>query len=287
VREKIDVWSILNTFFVIAFAVLCIIPFYYVVTVSLSDPEQVREGIVTLIPRGFSLSAYLKVVGQWTFRNAFVVTVIMTSMSVVIALFAQAGMAYALSKRYIPGRKQLTFLVVFTILFFGGMIPTYLVVRSTGLLNTIWALVIPRALNSFYVIILINFFQNIPDSMEESAKLDGANDIMIFFRIILPLSGAAISTIGLFIAVERWNNLLDGILYIHKEVLKPLQAYLYGLVMQTRTDDMTTVVDLEMPIPSLSLQTAAIFAATLPILLVYPFIQRYFVKGVMLGAVKG
>ena len=176
--------------------------------------------------------------------------------------------------------------MVFTLLFNGGIIPTYLVVRYTGILNTIWALIIPDAISAWNVIILVSFFSSIPDSIVDSAKIDGANDIVIFNRLILPLSIPAVATITLFVAVQHWNALMDAVIYINKSTLKPLQIYLLDLVQRTQMNDLFATQS-EQDLPTLSIQTAAIFAGTLPILVVYPFIQRYFIKGVMIGAIKG
>mgnify|MGYP006286872773 FL=1 len=174
-------------------------------------------------------------------------------------------------------------MLIFALIFNGGMIPTYLVVKATGLMDSIWALVIPDALIVFNAIILLSFFRSIPDSIVESAKIDGAGDIMIFIRLVIPLSLPAIATISLFVAVHHWNALMDSVLYINRDGLWPLQRYLLSIVQRNQE----TVDDMNQFLPSISVQSATIFAATVPILVVYPFIQRYFIKGIMLGAVKG
>ena len=268
------------------FAFVCILPFYYVITVSFSDPTLVREGHVTLLPRGFSLEAYRLIFRQQTFFNAFRISVMRAIVGTAVGLTLQCSVAYALSRKYLFGRKFFLLFIIFTILFNGGIIPTYLVVRYTGLLDTFLALIIPNAISSWNVIILISFFLTIPDSIEESAKMDGANDMLIFARLVIPLSIPAIATIGLFISVYHWNALMDAVIYINRSALKPLQVYLMDIVMRTQLEQLFPV-ELEIDVPPLSIQTAAIFAATVPILLVYPFIQRYFMKGIMLGALKG
>lgn len=284
--KKIDWFDIVNKLVLLFMAVICILPFYYVIVVSFSDPKLIREGKFLLTPKGFSLKAYEMVLRQNTFFNAFRVTIIRTVLGLFINLFFQCTMAYALSKKRLRGRNVYMFMVLFTMLFNGGMIPTYLVVRYTNLIDTIWSLVIPSAINAWNVIILVNFFASIPESIEESASIDGANDIIIFFKLIVPLSIPGIATIALFIAVYHWNNLMEGVLYINTSSLKPLQVYLRDLVMRSQMQDMYQDTG-EQDIPSLAIQTAAIFASTLPILVVYPFIQKYFVKGIMVGAVKG
>jgi putative aldouronate transport system permease protein len=159
-------------------------------------------------------------------------------------------------------------------MFHPGIIPNYLVVRYTGLINTLWALIIPNAINSFNVLVLISFFQAIPESIEESAKMDGANDITIFAKLMLPLALPALATVGLFIAVNHWNSLMDGVMYINKSTLKPLQVYLMDLVMKTQVESLTGTGS-ESELTTITVQTAAIFAGTIPILIVYPFVQRY------------
>lgn len=284
--RKMEWFDVINKLILLFIALICIIPFYYVIVVSFSNPQLVREGQVLLAPRGFSLKAYEMVLRQNIFFNAFKVTTIRTILGTFLNLFLQCTMAYALSKKRLRGRNIYIFMVLFTMIFNGGMIPTYLVVRYTGLIDTLWSLIIPNMINAWNVIILVNFFSSIPDSIEESASIDGANDIIIFFKLIIPLSIPGIATIALFIAVYHWNNLMDGVLYINTSNLKPLQVYLRDLVMRSQMQDMYQDTG-EQDIPSLTIQTAAIFASTFPILVVYPFIQKYFVKGIMVGAIKG
>lgn len=285
-RGSFSAFRLVNGFVLLALALLCLLPFYYVVMISFSDPLLVREGMITLLPRGFSLRAYQLILRQQIFFNALKVSVQRTAIGGAINLVMQCMTAYALSCRYLRGRKAFTLMVIFTMLFNGGIIPTFLIVRYTGLLDTFWALVIPNAISTWNVIILISFFDSIPDSIHESARIDGANDITIFLRLVIPLSIPAIAVIALYIAVSHWNALMDAVLYINKSKLKPLQSYLMDLVMRNQMNDMYATPS-EQEVTSLSLQTAAIFASTVPILLVYPLVQRYFVSGLMIGAIKG
>jgi putative aldouronate transport system permease protein len=286
VRDRLTPLRLANLAFLTGAAFICILPFYYVITVSFSDPTSVRTGELLLYPKGFSLEAYKVILKQDTFYNAFLVTVIRTVLGTAINLALQCMVAYPLSRRSMIGRRFFMLFVIFTLLFNGGIIPTYLVVRYTGILNTIWAMILPDAISAWNVIILVSFFMTIPDSMIDSAKIDGANDLSIFVRLIVPLSIPVIMTITLFIAVNHWNSLMDAVIYINKSSLKPLQVYLMSLVMRSEMQNMLGSQS-EQDLPTLSIQTAAIFAATLPILLVYPFIQKYFIKGVMIGAIKG
>ncbi|WP_321991576.1 carbohydrate ABC transporter permease [Marispirochaeta aestuarii] len=285
-HRGLEIFPAINGIILALAAFLCFLPFYYVFTISLSEATQVREGVISLLPQGFSLEAYQTIFRQAAFFNAFRTTVIRTVLGTAVNLALQATFAYALSRSYLKGRKIMLIMVVFTILFNPGIIPNYLIVRYTGLIDTLWALIIPNAINSFNVLVLVSFFASIPDSIEESAKMDGANDIIIFWKLMIPLSLPAIATISLFISVFHWNSLMDGIMYINKSTLKPLQVYLMDLVMRTQTEGLTGG-ESDTELTTITIQTAAIFAGTLPILLIYPFVQRYFMKGIMLGAIKG
>lgn len=276
---------ILICFVLVLFAILCIMPFWYVFVSSFSDPLLIKEGQFKLLPSGFSLKAYEVVFRDSRFFSGLKVTVFRTVVGTVIALAVQTTGAYALSKIRLRGRKFFMLMVIFTLLFNGGIIPTYLTIQKLNILDTIWALLLPMAYSPWNMILLINFFSALPESIEESAKLDGANDITIFTKLALPLSRPAIASVLLFIAVRHWNELMDGVIYINNNALKPLQVYLIELVKATSMQGMLDPSEQYMP--SVSIQTTVIFASCLPIILLYPFLQRYFVKGIMVGSVKG
>ncbi len=286
IRGTVDGVVILSYAVMTLFAILCFFPFYYIFIVSISDPDQVREGTMILYPQGFSLEAYEVTLSHARFYSSLKVSVIRTLAGTALGVVFSSALAYAVSRPYLRGRKWLTLFLIFTMLFNGGMIPTYLVVRYTGLIDTIWALIIPNMINTFNVIVLINFFRAVPAELEESAKIDGANDLVIFLRLMIPVAMPAIATITLFIAVYHWNALMDGILYINTSTKKPLQVYLNDIVAAGQTQDMFQDASARW-MPTMSLKSATIFASTLPILIVYPFLQKYFVKGVMVGSVKG
>ncbi len=286
IRGTVDGVVILSYVVMTLFAILCFFPFYYIFIVSISDPDQVREGTMILYPQGFSLEAYEVTLSHARFYSSLKVSVIRTLAGTALGVVFSSALAYAVSRPYLRGRKWLTLFLIFTMLFNGGMIPTYLVVRYTGLIDTIWALIIPNMINTFNVIVLINFFRAVPAELEESAKIDGANDLVIFLRLMIPVAMPAIATITLFIAVYHWNALMDGILYINTSTKKPLQVYLNDIVAAGQTQDMFQDASARW-MPTMSLKSATIFASTLPILIVYPFLQKYFVKGVMVGSVKG
>lgn len=267
------------------FAVLCVIPFWYVMVSSFSDPQLVKEGQFRILPTGYSLQAYKMLFRDQRFFSGLGITVFRTVVGTSLSVLVQTAMAYALAKRFLPGQALLTRLVVFTLLFNGGIIPNYLVIQKLHLLDTVWALILPMGFNPWNVMLLISFFAALPASLEESAKIDGANDLLIYSRIAIPLSLPAVATILLFIAVRHWNELMDGIIYIHASNLKPMQVYLVELVMRTQMSSM--IEPTEQNITSVSMQTAVIFASCLPIIILYPFLQKYFVTGIMVGAVKG
>ncbi len=270
-------------------AVLTFVPFYYVIVTSLSDPDKIREGVIMLLPQGFTTDSYKMIMSNTRFLGCFKITVIRTVFGTLLDLIFQCALAYGLSRRYLPGRKFFMKFVIVAMLFNGGIIPTYLVVKATGLLDSIWALLIPGLISTWNVILLRTFFENIPDSLEESAKIDGANDLYIFTRIILPLSKPAIATIGLFCAVKHWNSFTDAVIYLTSYKFQVLQVFLRDMVVQMETMNLLgdQISLAQFNANSLSLRAAAIFIATVPILAVYPFIQKHFTKGLMVGAIKG
>ncbi|MBW4085598.1 carbohydrate ABC transporter permease [Paenibacillus sp. S150] len=270
---------------------LALVPFVHVLAQSFSSHRAITSGLVSLWPVDFSFEAYARVLSQADFIQAFQVSVLRTVVGTLFNVVITSLLAYPLSKTYLKGRSVVMFLIVFSMMFGGGMIPTFLVVKATGLLDTFWAYIIPGAVSAFNVIIIKNFFQSVPAELEESAKIDGGSNLGILFRIVIPLSMPAISTITLFHAVGHWNAFFDTVLYVTNRDLFPLQVYLRELIMfnQSGIDNNSgysanmdsTLLAME------SLKAAALIASTVPILVVYPFLQKYFVKGLMLGSVKG
>ncbi|MGO4548195.1 carbohydrate ABC transporter permease [Paenibacillus sp. 2TAB23] len=283
--------SAINYILLGAFALLALAPFVHVLAQSLSSHQAITTGRVSLWPVDFSLEAYSRVLSENAFLNAFKVSVLRTVAGTIVNVVLTCLLAYPISKTYIKGRSAIMFLIVFSMMFGGGMIPTFLVVKETGLLNTFWAFIIPGAISAFNVIIIKNFFQSVPAELEESAKIDGGSNLGILFRIVIPLSMPAIATITLFHAVGHWNSFFDTVLYVTNRELFPLQVYLRELVMfnQSNIDNNSGYsANLDSTLLALeSLKAAALVASTIPILIVYPFLQKYFVKGIMLGSVKG
>ncbi len=280
------VFQVVNGLLLLIFALLCLIPFLNVIGTSFATTKEVLLRDFIIIPHTFTLAAYEYVFSTATVTRAVLVSVIVTITGTAISLIVTSLMAYGLSRTYLYGRRVINFLVLFTMLFSGGMIPGFLVVSNLGLINSLWALIIPSTVSAYNMIIMRNFFQGITPSLEESAKIDGANHMQIYFRIMLPLSKASFATIGLFYAVSYWNTYRSAILYLTDTKKWPIQVMLQQIVLMASGSDFDTA-SVEVVPPSQSVRMAVIVVATLPILLVYPFVQRYFIHGAMLGSVKG
>jgi putative aldouronate transport system permease protein len=287
-RRKVDLFAIVNVILLLVVAFITLYPFVYMIAVSLSAKEHVIRNEINLWPKGFTLEVYeyvLKDKRLWTgYKNTLIYTVLGTALSLT---FTAMG-AYALSRKKLVFGRIFMMSIVFTMLFSGGMIPTFLVVRNLGLMNTVWAMVIPGLVSTWNLIIMRTFFQGLPSELEESGKIDGLSDIGVFARIVLPLSKSILATIGLFYAVGIWNNFYSALLYLRVESLYPLQVILRNLVLAGQLMDGSMVAGADgEAIMDESLKFATIIVSTLPIMLVYPFIQKYFVKGVLIGSLKG
>lgn len=262
------------------FSLLTFLPFLYVVVVSFSTSTMV-------LPTSFSLEAYKYIFSAKAFTKSLQVSVFITVVGTAFQLVMTALMAYSLSHRHLPGRSFVLLLVLFTMLFSGGMIPTYFVVKSTGLLDSLASLIIPSAISAFNLIILKNFFQSIPEELKESAKIDGSHELGVLFRIVLPLSLPAMAAFGLFYAVGIWNQYFNAILYLTDSALYPVQVILRQVIILTNGSIGDTTEIENVPYYGNSIKMAVIVIATVPIMLVYPFLQKHFAKGVLLGSVKG
>lgn len=280
--QRIGDWIICGVLLLLA--ACCLFPLLYVVSVSLTPySEIIRTGGFILIPRVFSLQAYEKL---WEYSGVFRslgVTVYITVIGTLISLFLSVLLAYPLSKRDIPGIRIFTFMTLIPLLFSGGLIPTYLVVKSLGLLNTPYSIILPTAVWSSNVFIMRTFFLSLPTSLFESCRIDGASEFRILWSIALPLSLPMMATMGLFYAVGLWNNYLSAIIYITDHDMRPLQVVVREILMLTQEN----LNDADQVVPAITMQMASVVFASLPIIIVYPFLQRFFVKGVMLGAIKG
>lgn len=265
-------------------------PLIFVVSASISDPSAIMAGKVVLFPVGFTLQAYQAVLDYdliWVgFSNSLFYTVVGTVVNLAVTILA----GYALSRRDLVGRNFFMFLFAFTLLFNGGIVPTYLVVNQLGLINTRWALIIPQALSVWNLIITVTYFRtSIPPELREAAQLDGCNDFQFLARVALPLSTPIIAVLTLFYAVSHWNEYFSALLYLNKQELYPLQIMLRNILVQNQID--FTMIDISAYAARQAmrelLKYALIVVASVPVLLIYPFVQKYFIKGIMIGAIKG
>lgn len=276
-----------NVLFLSFFIALIIFPLWNIIVLSFNDGYDAMKGGIYLWPRKFTLDNYTTILKDKTVYRAFGVTVVKTILGVIAHLFVTGIAAYAMSKPQLVGRKVFIRMGIITMYFYGGMIPTFLVVKQLGLTNSFWVYIIP-ALFSFYdMIILMNFFKGLPISLEESAKIDGANYFQVFIKIILPLSLPVLATIALFHGVYQWNDYFTAKLYITDKSLYPIQYYLYQILTSAGAASSAKAgVYISKAYTTQSLQQATMIITTLPIMLVYPFLQKYFISGMMVGGVK-
>lgn len=272
-----------------ALSLLTAYPFLYVLIASLSNPSWVvqQRGIL-LFPQGINIDAYLAVLQNPSiltgYANTLIIVVGGTALNIAMTSFG----AYVLSRQHFIWRNQIMFAIIFTMFFNGGLIPTFLLVSQLGLLDTRWALILPVAMSAYNLVIMRTAFLGVPVELEESAKLDGANDFSILFRIVLPLSMPVVAVMILFYGVAHWNSWFNALIYIRTRDLYPLQLILREILIANNTDSMMTGVGGgdKMPVGE-TIKYATIITSTIPILCLYPFLQKYFVKGVMIGAIKG
>ena len=265
---------------------VCVYPFLNVLAYSFSGYNAVLSGKVTFYPIDFTISAYQQIIGKQQMWKAMSTTVFVTFMGTGVGLLLTTFAAYALSRDTLPGQKILLGLILFTMYFSGGIIPTFLVVKQLGMYDSLTSLYIPQAMSVFNFIVMRTFFRQLPESLEEAARIDGASDIQVFFKIVIPLSVPIIATIALFYAVQYWNNYFDALLYIQDPDKYTLQLRLRSLLF---ADELNSggASESEIQVMSQSLKMACVAVSTIPILVVYPWLQKYFVKGVMIGSVKG
>ena len=285
IKSKHDsVFELILFLLILLVALACLLPIMYVVSVSLTPiEEKLRSGGFLLFPRKITFNAYKQVLGGKEFLPALWVTVKVTVIGTLMQLIATLLFAYPLSRPNLPGRRMITKLVVFTMLFSAGMIPLYLVVKGTHLLNTLWSMIIPSLINVYNLIIMKAFFEGLPGELFESARIDGAGKMTVLMKVVLPLSMPIIMTIGLYYGVEQWNTYMRAVLYVSRDDLQPLQVVLRRLLAMAASTD---ILEDEI-IPTETLQMANVVLSTLPLVCIYPFIQKYFVKGTLAGAVKG
>lgn len=283
-----NIFNVFNIILLIAFSIVCLYPFWYTVVLSVSSTaEAVKDGLHLFTPHP-NFSAYKQVFADDNIVTAYGNTIFRTVVGTVLALLVTLMYAYALSRKNLPAKKLLSFLLVFTMLFNGGTIPTYLVIKNLHLLDNRWVYILPCLLTAYNTIIAKSFFMSVPESLHESATLDGASEFRIFFGIYIPLSKPIIMTLLLWIAVGHWNSWYDALIYINDNSKIPMQLLLQRMVENSRTTVVNSSLDANaVTVMPATIRSATIIVAVLPILAVYPFIQKYFMGGIMLGAVKG
>ncbi|MFB9659684.1 carbohydrate ABC transporter permease [Glycomyces mayteni] len=278
-------FDVLNVVLLTGVGLLAILPFLYVLAGSFATELEITTRPFFVWPNEFTTASYASILSSDVFVRAFATTVAVTFVGTLVQLALTALMAYPLAKADLPGRRTILALVVFTMVFSAGMIPTFLVVKDLGLLDTYWALILPLAINPFSLIIIKNFFQQLPPELEESAKIDGANELQVLRHVILPLSKPVLATFALFYAVGIWNDYLSPLLYLSDTSKWTLQMILRQVTAAASlsADEMAT----DVPPPAQGIKFAVVIIATIPVLLAYPFLQKHFAKGMLIGSVKG
>ncbi|WP_407944613.1 carbohydrate ABC transporter permease [Paenibacillus swuensis] len=281
-------FTVFNTILIALLGLMCILPLVHILAVSFSDKASVNANLVNFWPVGFNLDAYQKTISNPVFIsslwNSFERVILGTFISMAVVILA----AYPLSKdsTALRGRSAFAWYFIITMLFSGGLVPTYIVVSKLGLNNSVWALVLPGAVSVWNMILLMNFYRNVPKELEEAAFIDGANQLQTLWNVYLPISKPALATLTLFTLVGHWNSWFDGLIYMNRPELHPLATYLQTIVVEQNLKDLITNVQDADKLTQRSVKAAQIFIAVIPVLLVYPFLQKHFVKGMVLGAVK-
>ena len=285
-RAGARIARVLNNLLLALVSLICLLPFVHMIAKSFSGAAAVSAGRVTFYPINFTLNTYRYVLQDSLFFSSFRNSVIITAGGTLLSLTFTVLAAYPLSKQHLRGRRVILLLYVFTMLFYGGMVSIYVFMRTLNLLNTLACQIIPLLVSQYNLFVMKTFFEGSPESIEESAHIDGAGPLRTLVSIVLPLSLPSLATIGLFYAVAYWNNYYHPMLFITRADVKPLQMYLYELITTTQNLYEVDPV-IAAGLSSSGMQAAAIVVSTLPILLVYPFLQKYFIKGLTVGSVKG
>ncbi|GBF72450.1 ABC transporter permease [Paenibacillus sp. 598K] len=277
----------MNYAFFILLSIVTLYPFWYTLVGSLVPFEEFADQALLLLPRYVTFQAYEQIFETSTIPNAYGITAFSTIVGTALNLLFTSIGAYVLSRRNLPGKMIFFTAILFTMLFSGGLIPIYLTLHSYGLINNVWVYILPSLINTFYLIIMKTSFHSIPDSLEEAAEIDGCSHFGILFRIFLPLSLPVLATLGLFYAVDRWNELFTALFFITDTDKYTLQAVLYNMLTSVDTTTQNVITTDRENMATEQVKLATIIVAIVPILLVYPFLQRFFIKGVLIGSVKG
>ncbi|ANY73207.1 carbohydrate ABC transporter permease [Paenibacillus ihbetae] len=287
---KTRLFSLVNNGLLLVVGLATIFPIYYTVILSFTDPVEYYQRSLILWPRVWTLDAYKHLLSNGLFVSSISVSVFLATIGTLLSLLVTGGMAYALSRKRLRFRKAMMIMVLITFLFTPGLVPLYLVVRNLGLIDSIWSLILPSLTSAWYVLLMKGFFDSIPVSLEEAAMIDGSNDIGVFWRIILPLSLPALVAFGLFFAVGYWNTYFNALMFINDQKMWPLQVLLQNMLVDPTTMGSGNgggfAFQVNRQVPTETLKMAAVVIATVPIMLVYPFLQKHFAKGAMVGSVK-
>lgn len=267
-------------------ALIMFFPIYYVVVVSLTDPTELLRKQFVLFPTKISLYAYKYLLSTSAIPRSIYISGILAVVGTVLSLMVTSSLAYALSRKRMHGRRVILLLILLTILFNPGIIPNYMLVRQLGLMNSLWSIILPSLSSGWNVLLMKGFFDSIPSELEDAAAIDGCNDITTWFRVVLPLSLPALAAFGLFFSVGYWNTFFNALLYLTDPSKWPIQVLLQNIILNASNTDLGASDVFNSPPPTQSMQMAAIVITTLPILVVYPFLQKYFAKGAMIGSIK-
>jgi len=283
-------FNFVNIFLLCLLGVSTLYPFLYELTLSLSPPEVAVQSGWHLFPSDPTLQAYAQILKRSEIQDAYLITIARTVGGTALALLLTSMVAYPLSRKRFPHRGMLMFLLIFSMMFGGGLIPSYLLKKELGLIDNFLVYIVPGAVSAFNVIIMRNFFQSIPEELIESIKLDGASERLVLFKLIIPLSLPVLAVVGLWTAVEQWNAWFDSLIYTNKPNLQVLQLFLRQVVITETSSflgDVSREMNAQKAMTPESMKAATVMIISMPIVILYPFIQRFFVKGIMLGSVKG
>ena len=285
---KDKVFKIVTIAVVVIIAACCLFPFLHILAISFSNKTAVIRGDVLLWPVNFDLSAYKAVFTNKGLMDSMWFSLLLTAVYTVFALVMTILCPYPLSRPGLKFKSPILLYILFTMYFSGGMIPSYLNIKSLGLLDTFWVLVFPTVLSTYNMILMKSFFQSMPRELEESAYVDGANDLVVLIKIVLPLSKAMLATIALFYAVSRWNGFMDAILYINDESMYTIQLRLRQLIQSSQVSSMVEEIpEMKDDLVAETIKAGCMVFSMIPVMIIYPWLQKYFVKGVMIGSVKG
>lgn len=289
-RKKFNIFDMMNVGLMLILAMIIIFPFYYVLIISFAKYSDLSQRAVYLFPSSLDFGSYKFLLTANNIVHSFFISVLTAVTGTIFSMVLTTAAGYALSKKEMPGRNALLRFVIFTMFFQSGLIPYFLTLKRVGLVNNLLVLILPVAVNGFYLIIMKNFLSTIPPALEESAKMDGANDIYILYKIVIPTAAPVMATISLFYAVDRWNEWWLAMLFLSKPKLYPLQLtlreILFNFEQMMRVSIGQSIARAKMPVYTRSVQMAVVVITTIPIALVYPFLQKYYSNGIMIGSVK-